>query len=110
MSKSVFVKRKVQLSPSGSNKLVGEILVALKATAGIRNAVYDIDKNQLSIEYDLLLTQYASILSQLVDLEVEIQKGFRFNMLSNWYDYLDGSIRENGMAPPPACCNKVPKR
>lgn len=110
MKHSILVMRNIALSFIGSKEPINGSITLIKENSGINKVNYNSSDNSLSIEYDQLLINYSGLLALLSELDVNYKKGFGFKLRKNWYDYLDTTVRENAAAPPPACCNKPPKR
>ena len=110
MTQSILVRRKIALSFIGSNEPISRSISLLADNPAISKVDYDSTDKSISIEYDQLLINYTDLLAILSKLDTSYKKGFGFKLRTNWYDYLDTTARENASAPPPACCNKPPKR
>jgi len=85
-------------------------IASVKKNSFIRNIEYLTANKILLIEYDQQSVDFSGILSILTTQAISYKTGFIFNGLSSWYDYIDNTARDNSTAPPPACCNKPPKR
>ena len=66
--------------------------------------------SHVEVVYDPLETSYWDIEHILSGHEVYRASGIGSRILSIWYEYLDIKARDNANAPPPACCNKPPRR
>ena len=104
------MQRKIALSYTGSKEPVSKNIPLITDNPAIKKVDYDNTAENLLIEYDQLLLNYTGLLAILSGLGVSYKKGLIFNIHTSWYDYLDTTARENASAPPPACCNKPPKR
>ena len=110
MKHSILVQRKIAISFIGSNKPVNKNIDLIRDNPAIKKVDYDSTAENLLIEYDQLVLNFTGLLAILSELGINYKKGFVLNCRSSWYDYLDTTARENASAPPPACCNKPPKR
>lgn len=110
MEKSILSKRKIPFSPGCKQLQVRKLTGVLEATTGIGNALFDTSEDHLIVEYDPIKIVYSNIEKILDDQQVNRAHGFKQGLLSIWYDYLDTTARDNALAPPPACCNKPPRR
>lgn len=83
---------------------------AVGALSGVRKVVTDVDKHQLVVRYDASQSSYQAI--------VEVLEIAGFPPLDNWwnrvkgncYQFSDTNAKDNAKAPPPACCNRPPKK
>ena len=105
-----MVTRNIYLRMSSSDATMNRLMSLVEETPSIKEAAYDSEDHKISIEYDQLLINFTGLLSILSAQGMNYKKGFGFKTRASWYDYLDTTARENASAPPPACCNKPPKR
>jgi hypothetical protein len=110
MDKSILSKRKIPVSPGCRQLQDRKVTGVLEATSGIENVLFNTSGNHLFVEYDPIKIVYSNIEEILNDQQVSRAHGFKQGLLSIWYDYLDTTARDNALAPPPACCNKPPRR
>jgi hypothetical protein len=110
MEKSILTKRKIPVSPSCKQLRIRKVTGVLEATSGIENVLFNTGEDNLFVEYDPIKIVYSNIEEILDDQQVNRAHGFKQGLLSIWYDYLDTTARDNALAPPPACCNKPPRR
>jgi hypothetical protein len=110
MDKSILSKRKIPVSPGCRQLQVRKVTGVLEATSGIENVLFNTNEGNLIIECDPIKIIYSNIEKILNDQQVNRAHGFKQGLLSIWYDYLDTTARDNALAPPPACCNKPPRR
>jgi len=110
MKHSIFIKRKISITFIADQEAFIAAIVSVKKNSFIKNIDYLVTHKTLLIEYDQRLVDFSRVLSTLTAQGIHYKKGFIFNGLSNWYDYVDNAARDNSTAPPPACCNKPPKR
>lgn len=110
MTHSILAKRKIALYLFSSSKRMNSLIPYLEDNTGIKKAVFNEEGNFITIEYDQLVMNFSGLISILEQYDIEFKTGFRFKLCATWYDYLDNTARENAAAPPPACCNRPPKR
>ena len=110
MDKPILSKRKIPVSPGCRQLQARKLTGVLEATSGIDNVLFNTGGNNLFVEYDPIKIVYSKIEKILDEQQVNRAHGFRQGLLSIWYDYLDTTLRDNALAPPPACCNKPPRR
>ena len=110
MEKSILTKRKIPVLPDCNQLQVRKVAGVLEATSGIEYVLFDTGEDNLFVEYDPIKIVYSNIEEILDDQQVNRACGFKQGLLSIWYDYLDTTARDNALAPPPACCNKPPRR
>ena len=110
MEKSILTKRKIPFPPGCKQLQIRKLKGVLEATTGIGNALFITSEDSLIVEYDPIKIAYSNIEKIVDDQQVNRAHGFKQGLLSIWYDYLDTTARDNALAPPPACCNKPPRR
>ena len=110
MDKSILSKREIPVSPGCRQLQARKVTGVLEATSGIENVLFNTSEGNLFIEYDPIKIVYSNIEKIIDDQQVNRAHGFKQGLLSIWYDYLDTTARDNALAPPPACCNKPPRR
>jgi hypothetical protein len=110
MDKSMLSKRIILFTPGCKQLQVKKVTDVLEATSGIENVLFNTSEDDLYVEYDPIKIIYSNIEKILDDNQVIRARGFKQRLLSIWYDYLDTTARDNALAPPPACCNKPPRR
>ena len=110
MEKPILAKRKIPVSPVCKQLQIRKATGVLEATSGMENVLFNTSENNLFVEYDPIKIVYSNIEKILDDQQVNRTHGFKQGLLSIWYDYLDTTARDNALAPPPACCNKPPRR
>jgi hypothetical protein len=110
MNKSVLTKREILIAPDCKQLQIKAVSGVLEATSGIKTVLFDSNENILTVEYDSIKLSYSEIENTLIDQQINQANGIRQKLLSIWYDYLDTTARDNALAPPPACCNKPPRR
>ena len=110
MEKYILTKRKIPVSPGCKQLQIRKVTEVLEAASGIENVLFNTNENNLFVEYDPIKIVYSKIEEILDDQQVNRTYGFKQGLLSIWYDYLDTTARDNALAPPPACCNKPPRR
>ncbi len=110
MEKPILTKRRIPVSPGYKKVQVEKVMGVLEATSGIEYVLFDTSEDSLVIEYDSIKIRYLNIEKILDDQPVNRAHSFKQRLLSIWYDYLDTTARDNALAPPPACCNKPPRR
>jgi hypothetical protein len=101
------VVRKIQLSQPDSIAAACEILRQQDAVVAVWE---DKPKQSVEVEYDQGKTGYLLLLTRLQQQGIEVQKGWLGRFKSQWFDYIDTTVRENAAVPPAACCNKPPKK
>ena len=110
MNKLILTKRGILISPDCKQLQIKAVSGVLEATSGIKKVLFDSNENILTVEYDSMKLSYSKIENILSDQQINQANGIRQKLLSIWYDYLDTTARDNALAPPPACCNKPPRR
>ena len=110
MEKSILTKRKIPVSPGCKQLQISKVTGVLEVTSGIENFLFLTSEDNLFVEYDPIKIVYSNIEKILDEQQVNRAYGFKQELLSIWYDYLDTTARDNEAAPPPACCNKPPRR
>ncbi len=110
MTDPILVTRNIALSSICLIQQMPGLMSFLEQSPGIKAAAYDSEDNKISIEYDQLQLNYTDLLAMLSAQGISCKKGVSFKIRAGWYEYLDTTARENASAPPPACCNKPPKR
>jgi hypothetical protein len=110
MDKSMLSKRKIPVLPGCKQLQVRKVTGVLEATSGIENVLFNANEDILFVEYDPIKIIYSNIEKILDEQQVNRAHGFKQGLLSIWYEYLDATARDNALAPPPACCNKPPRR
>ena len=110
MEKSILTKRKIPVSPGCKQLQIRKVTEVLEAASGIENVLFNTNENNLFVEYDPIKMVYSNIEKIIDDQQVNRAHGFKQGLLSIWYEYLDATARDNALAPPPACCNKPPRR
>ena len=110
MDESILSKRKIPVSPGCRQLQARKVAGVLEATSGIENVLFSTGEDNLFVEYDPIKIVYSNIEEILNEQQVNRAYGFKQRLLSIWYDYLDTTARDNALAPPPACCNKPPRR
>ena len=110
MEKSILTKRTISIASGCKQLQIKKVTDVLEATSGIENILFNTNEDNLLVEYDFIKIIYSSIGEILNDQQVNRAHGFKQGLLSIWYDYLDTTARDNALAPPPACCNKPPRR
>jgi len=110
MSKSVIKIRKIPILSSCNSSQIKTSLGLLDTITGIDKSSYDGRSNSIVFEYDLLKITYSNIVDILIEQKVCRSAGVRRKLQTIWLDYLDTTARDNALAPPAACCNKVPRR
>jgi hypothetical protein len=110
MEKTILTKRKIPVSPGCKQLQIRKVTDVLEATSGIENVLFNTSEDNLFVEYNPIKIVYSNIEEILDDQQVNRAHGFKQGLLSIWYDYLDTTARDNALAPPPACCNKSPRR
>ena len=106
----MLTKRKIPISPGCKQLQARKVTGVLEATSGVENVLFNTNKDNLFVEYDPIKMTYSDIEKILDGQQVNRANGFKQALLSIWHDYLDTTARDNALAPPPACCNKPPRR
>ena len=64
----------------------------------------------VELAYDPLAIDLQRLLEILGENGLQPHRGLLQRCRRAWYQYQDEAVRENAGAPPPACCNKPPRR
>ena len=88
---------------------VAKIVYVLSSECKVIDIHADVDKQMLSLKYDVSQVQYTHILVVLESAGYGIMHGFLSSIKTAWYEFTETNKRDNANAPPPACCNKPPK-
>lgn len=104
------VSRKVRI-PSLSHEADGVTLArALEATDGVKRATPDLAHHRLKIRYDASVIDYRALVIAMEEHGFPPARNWLARLKGNWYQFTDSNVRENANLPPPACCNKAPKK
>lgn len=110
MSKPILTTRKIYIIPDSERREIEVALNRLNAFPGVNKVLHRRQNSHFEIEYDLLKTSYSDIERILSEQDIYLATGIKNRFLSIWYEHLDNTARDNANAPPPACCNKPPRR
>jgi hypothetical protein len=64
----------------------------------------------IELAYDPLAVDLQHLLEILGNYGLQPHRGFLQRCRRAWYQYQDEAVCENAGAPPPACCNKPPRK
>ena len=104
------VSRKVRI-PSLSHEADGVTLArALEATDGVKRVTPHLAHRRLEICYDASVIDYRTLVKAMEAHGFPPAGNWLARLKGNWYQFTDSNARENANLPPPACCNKAPKR
>lgn len=106
----IIVTREIAIDPDSKTQDILVALDRLKSLSGVNLASHRSQNSHFEVAYDLLNTSYSDIEHILSENDVYRASSIRNRILSIWYEYLDITARDNANAPPPACCNKPPRR
>lgn len=82
----------------------------MEAMDGVKKVTTDVRHHKVVVTYDASSVDFYSLARQLEDLGFPPAKGWWSRLKGNWYQFTDSNSRENASLPPPACCNKAPKK
>jgi hypothetical protein len=104
------VRRRVRI-PSLVHEADGAALSReLESLEGIKRVVPDVSHHKIGITYDASLMDYHTVCVTLEKQGFPPANGWMDRLKANWYQFTDSNSRENANLPPPACCNKAPKK
>ena len=83
---------------------------AMEAQDGVKRVTADIARQRLEILYDASMVDYQTVITLLEQQGFPPVKNWWSRLIGNWYQFTDSNARENANLPPPACCNKAPKK
>ena len=83
---------------------------ALGRLPGVRGVAADARTRQVAVRYDASRTAYREIAAALESAGFPPAGNWWGRLRGGWYQFSDTNARENAQAPPPACCNKPPRR
>lgn len=83
---------------------------AIGALSGVRKVATDLDKHQLIVRYDASQSSYQTIVGILGKTGFSPLDNWWNRVKGNCYQFSDTNARDNAKAPPPACCNRPPKK
>jgi uncharacterized protein YchJ len=78
--------------------------------AGVCQAEVELRRHRLKVRYDVTQVDFQMIKAELETAGYPTATGRWLRIKERWYRFIDTNMRENAHAPPPACCNKPPKR
>ena len=81
---------------------------AMSKLTGLESMDIDINKQQLTVNYDASQLNFSTITKILHHIGKPPINNFWARVKASWYDYTDTNAKENANAPPPICCNKPP--
>ena len=104
------VKRKI--SVVFKEKACDDIVLerAIASFPGISYISVDTTKCEITIQYNVTRVRYYQIITEIKKAGASIKGGILSKWKQGWIEFTEINMRENAKAPPPACCNKPPKR
>lgn len=70
----------------------------------------DVDRHQVIVRYDASQSSYQSIVEVLGKTGFSPLDSWWNRVKGNCYQFSDTNVRDNAKAPPPACCNRPPRK
>lgn len=86
------------------------VLGVVDILPGVCHAEVDLRRHRLNVRYDATHVDFQRIKTELEAAGYPTETGRWPCFKEQWYRFVDANMRENAHAPPPACCNKPPKR
>lgn len=83
---------------------------ALAAQKGVREVRVWPERKRLDVRYCATETSYARVRQWLLEQGLQPKNSWWQRMKAACYEFVEDNARENAKAPPPACCNKPPRR
>jgi len=83
---------------------------ALEQYEGVRQAEVEPVKHRVEVRYDASVIDFMTLLSVLEEQGFPPTRSWLARLKASWYQFTDSNARENAHLPPPACCNKAPKK
>jgi hypothetical protein len=108
MNQKILVTRKIALSNASVNNIDDSCIKVLSDHPAIHQVAFK--AGTLRITYDQNRMVYSELLQLLQDNLLELDMSWFFRLKAAWLNHLETTARENALAPPPACCNKAPKK
>lgn len=104
------VRRRIRI-PALSHEADGVTLKrALEQYEGVRQAQAEPANQRIEVRYDASLIDFMTLLTVLEEQGFPAASSWIARLKANWYQFTDSNARENANLPPPACCNKAPKK
>jgi len=104
------VSRKIKLSLPIQGDDAQVVSRAIEALDGVKAISLDQGKQLLEIHYSAAVIDYSTLVANLQKCGFPTANTMWSRLKGNWYQFTDTNSRENANLPPPACCNKAPKR
>lgn len=104
------VSRKISVPSLVSDADATALIQALQGVAGVKTVVSETTQHCLVVRYDASVVDYLTLLQVLREIGHPPAYTWWARLKGNWYQFTDSNSRENANLPPPACCNKAPKK
>lgn len=104
------VKRKICLPALRHEADSIIVLREVQALPGVCRAEVDLAHQRLAVRYDATRVDFQAIKAALESAGYPPPGNWWTHLKESWYRFVDGNLRDNANAPPPACCNKPPRQ
>lgn len=104
------VRRRIRVPSLSDPAAARRVEQVLGEIDGVRGVTTNCSKHAISVRYLITATDYQSLERVLNTAGFPPASGHWARFRSSWLQSLDLTGRENADAPPPACCNKPPRR
>jgi hypothetical protein len=104
------VRRRIRVPALGHEADAAALVRVMESFNGVKEVVADAGRNRIDIRYDASVVDYQSLMAVLEEQGYPPAKNWWTSLKGNWYQFTDSNSRENANLPPPACCNKAPKK